>query len=62
MNKKQVAEKAKKYYNDAVVATGVTIATVTPAFAAADGTFDLTTGLVAASVITGVVAAGKRYA
>lgn len=63
MNKKQLAQKAKKYYNRAVVATGVTIVVTSPAFAAAgDGSFDLTTGLVAASVLTGVVAAGTLKA
>lgn len=61
MNKKQLAQKAKKHYNNLVVATGVTIATIAPAMAA-DGDFDLTTGLVAASVLTGVIAAGTLKA
>ncbi|MQZ29592.1 hypothetical protein F4U02_01045 [Acinetobacter haemolyticus] len=50
MNKKQIAEKAKKYYNHAVVATGVTIATIQPAMA-----FDLTEGLTSALVVAGVI-------
>jgi hypothetical protein len=63
MTNKQIAEKAKKYYNRAVVATGVTIVATAPAMAATgDGSFDLTTGLVAASVLTGVVAAGTLKA
>jgi hypothetical protein len=62
MTNKQLVEKAKKYYNRAVVATGVTIVATAPAMAATDGSFDLTTGLVAASVLTGVIAAGTLKA
>ena len=61
MKKQQIAEKAKKYYNHAVVATGVTIASISPAFAGADD-WDLTTGLTAAAVIAGVVGAATLKA
>ncbi|MEB3790929.1 hypothetical protein [Acinetobacter sp. IK40] len=56
MNKKQIAQTAKKYYNHAVVATGVTIASIAPAMAAdGDGSFDLTAGLTVTAVLAGIV-------
>ncbi|BFM82064.1 hypothetical protein ACX0AN_003725 [Acinetobacter baumannii] len=58
---KQLANKAKKLYRNATVATGVLIATTPMAFAA-DGDFDLTTGLVATSVIAGIVGAATLKA
>jgi len=61
MNKKQIAEKAKKYYNHAVVATGVTIASITPVMAA-DGDFDLTTDLTATAVLAGIIGAATLKA
>ncbi|MCU4389292.1 hypothetical protein KTH73_00990 [Acinetobacter courvalinii] len=62
MNKKQIAQKAKKYYNHAVVATGVTIASIAPAMAADDGSFDLTAGLTVTAVLAGIIGAATLKA
>ncbi|WP_151721263.1 hypothetical protein [Acinetobacter ursingii] len=61
MKKQVIKNKAKQFYQRAATVGGVMIATTPMAFAA-DGDFDLTTGLTAAAVVTGIVAAATLKA
>lgn len=61
MKNKVLKNKVKHFYQRASTVGGVMIATTPMAFAA-DGDFDLTTGLTAAAVIAGIVGAATLKA